>query len=59
MAKMLLQGTRQRSAEQIATQIESLGGSIDSFGGNNSFGVSAEVLASDFGKGLGLVGTCC
>jgi zinc protease len=55
MAKMLLQGTRQRSAEQIATEIESLGGSIDTFGGNNSFGVSAEVLAGDFGHGLALV----
>jgi zinc protease len=55
MAKMLLQGTRRRSAEKIATEIESLGGSIDSFGGNNSFGVSAEVLAGDFGQGLGLV----
>ena len=55
MAKMLLQGTRRRSAERIATEIESLGGSIDSFGGNNSFGVSAEVLAGDFGQGLGLV----
>jgi zinc protease len=54
-AKMLLQGTRRRSAQQIATEIESLGGSIDSFGGNNSFGVSAEVLAADFGQGLGLV----
>src|SRR6266516_548806 len=55
MAKMLLQGTRRRRAEQIATEIESLGGSIDSFGGNNSFGVNAEVLAGDFGQGLGLV----
>src|SRR5436309_1658452 len=55
MAKMLLKGTRKRNAEQIATEIESLGGSIDSFGGNNSFGVSAEVLAGDFGQGLGLV----
>ena len=53
--KMMLQGTRRRSAEQIATEIESLGGSIDSFGGNNSFGVSAEVLADDFNLGLGLV----
>jgi zinc protease len=55
LAKMLLQGTRRRSAEQIATEIESLGGSIDSFGGNNSFGLSAEVLAGDFGRGLDLV----
>ena len=54
-AKMLLKGTKKRNAEQIATEIESLGGSIDSFGGNNSFGVSAEVLNSDFGKGLDLV----
>jgi len=55
MTKMLLQGTRRRSAEQIANEIESLGGSIDSFGGNNSFGVNAEVLADDFGRGLDLV----
>ena len=54
MATMLLQGTRKRTAEQIAAEIESLGGSIDSFGGNNSFGVSAEVLGGDFGKGLNL-----
>ena len=54
-AKMLLKGTKKRNAEHIATEIESLGGSIDSFGGNNSFGVSAEVLSSDFGKGLDLV----
>jgi len=51
-AKMLLQGTRNRSAEEIATQIESIGGSIDTFGGFNSFGVSAEVLSADFNTGL-------
>ncbi len=39
MTKMLLQGTGRRSAEQIATEIESVGGSIETFGGNNSFGV--------------------
>ncbi|MGZ4964225.1 MAG: M16 family metallopeptidase, partial [Limisphaerales bacterium] len=48
MSKMLMQGTARRSAEQIAIEIESVGGSIDSFGGNNSFGVSVEVLSSDF-----------
>jgi zinc protease len=55
MAKTLLKGTKQRTAEQIATEIESWGGSIDSFSGNNSFGVSAEVLSNDFTKGLDLV----
>ena len=53
--KMLLKGTKTRSAEEIARTIESVGGSLDSFGGNNSFGVSAEVLSSDFGVGMELV----
>ena len=55
LAKTLLKGTPTRSAEQIATEIESVGGHIDSYGGNNSFGVNAEVLSSDFGTGLGLL----
>ncbi|MEO5804155.1 MAG: pitrilysin family protein [Verrucomicrobiota bacterium] len=54
-SKMLLQGTHKRTAEEIATEIESVGGSIDTFGGNNSFGVSAEVMSSDFEIGLRLV----
>ncbi|MDB6031613.1 MAG: Peptidase inactive domain protein [Verrucomicrobiales bacterium] len=53
--KMLLKGTKTRSAEDIAREIESIGGSIDAFGGNNTFGVSAEVLSDDFATGLDLV----
>ena len=53
--KLLLKGTQRRSAEQIASEIESVGGSIDSYGGNNSFGVNAEVLSSDFNTGLDLL----
>ncbi len=55
MSKMLLQGTKSRNAEQIATEIESIGGHIDSFGGNNSFGVNAEVLSDDFATGLAIL----
>ncbi|MGA2030444.1 MAG: pitrilysin family protein [Verrucomicrobiota bacterium] len=55
LAKMLLKGTQKRSAEKIATEIESVGGSIDSYGGNNSFGVNAEVLSSDFATSLDLL----
>lgn len=55
LAKMLLKGTVTRSAEQIVTEIESLGGSIDSYSANNSFGVSAEVLREDFEKGFDLL----
>jgi zinc protease len=53
--KMLLKGTARRSAEDIAREIESVGGSIDSYGGNNSFGVNAEVLSEDFTTGLDLL----
>ncbi len=55
LAKMLLKGTTTRSAEKIATEIESVGGHLDSYGGNNSFGVNAEVLSSDFNTGLELL----
>jgi zinc protease len=55
MGKMLLKGTATRSAEDIATQIESIGGSLDSYGGNNSFGVNAEVMSGDFSTGLELM----
>ena len=55
MTRMLVKGTRKRSAEEIATEIESVGGHIDAFGGNNSFGINAEVLSSDFNLGLDLV----
>jgi zinc protease len=52
---LLLKGTKRRSAEEIAREIESVGGSLDSYGGNNSFGVNAEVLSDDFSIGLDLL----
>jgi zinc protease len=54
MSKMLLQGTTSRTAEQIAEEIESVGGHIDTFGGNNSFGVNTEILSDDFETGLSI-----
>ena len=53
--KLLLKGTKRRSSEAIAKEIESVGGSIDSYGGNNSFGVNCEVLSSDVATGLDLL----
>jgi zinc protease len=55
LARLLLKGTRRRTAESIATEIESLGGSIDSYGGNQSFGVNVEVMSGDFAAGLDLL----
>jgi len=54
-ARLNIKGTKTRHAEQIAREIESVGGSLDSYGGNNSFGVNAEVLSSDFATGLELL----
>jgi zinc protease len=55
MTKLLLKGTKSRKADQIADEIESVGGHLDTYSGNNSFGVSSEVLAEDFDTGLGLL----
>jgi zinc protease len=55
LAKMLIKGTHTRSAEKIAVEIESVGGHIDSYGGNNSYGINAEVLSEDFATGLDLL----
>lgn len=55
LAKTLLKGTPTRNAEEIATEIESLGGSLDTYGGNNSFGINMETLSSDFDHGMELL----
>jgi zinc protease len=55
LSRLVIKGTKTRTAEQIASEIESVGGNLDSYGGNNSFGINAEVLSSDFATGLGLV----
>lgn len=54
-ANLMLKGTRNRLAEEIAAQIESVGGAIDSYGGNNSFGINLEVMRGDFAEALGLL----
>jgi zinc protease len=46
-ASVLTKGTTNRTAEQIATEIESVGGSISSDAGNNSFAVNVEATKAD------------
>jgi zinc protease len=53
--RMLLKGTPSRTAERIANEVEDLGGSIGSFGGSNSFGLTLELFGSDWSKGLPLL----
>ena len=54
-AHALLKGTKSRTGEQIARQIEGTGGSIGSDSGNNSFGVSDEVMRPDLALGVELL----
>ena len=54
-SRVLLKGTQTRTAEQIAEEIESLGGSIGAESGNNSFGVSVKVMQPDLAAGLELL----
>src|SRR6267378_4387166 len=55
MAKVLLKGTKTRTAEQIANEIEAVGGSISSDAGNNSFSVSLDVMKPDIKLGVDLL----
>jgi len=55
MAKVLLKGTKTRTAEQIANQIEAVGGSMSSDAGNNSFNVSVDVTKPDVKLGVELL----
>lgn len=55
MSKMLVKGTVRRTAEQIATEIESIAGSLEPYAGNHCLGLSAEVMREDFSTGLDLL----
>src|SRR4051794_17980880 len=47
LARSLLKGTKTRTAEELADAIESVGGSIGSEVGNNSFSISLDVTKPD------------
>ena len=55
MAKVLLKGTKTRTGEQIADEIEAVGGSISSDAGNNSLSVSVDVTKPDLKLGVNLL----
>ena len=54
-ARVLLKGTKNRTAEQIADQIEAIGGSISSDAGNNSMSVSVHMMKPDLKIGVDLL----
>jgi zinc protease len=54
-ANLLAKDTRKRSASEVAQFIEEVGGTFTPFFGNNSLGLSAEVLPPDADRALDLI----
>ncbi len=52
MSKLMLKGTARRTGQQLAEQIEAVGGSVDAFAGGDSFGLSMEVMSEDLALGV-------
>jgi zinc protease len=52
LAKMYAQGTRNRSREELAREIESLGGNLLIEAGNSSMTIGVELLEDDLDQGL-------
>lgn len=48
LATLLTRDTKKRSAEEVAEEVEVLGGRFSEFSGNNTFGLSLETLPADF-----------
>lgn len=55
LATLLTKDTRKRTKEQVAEVIEGAGGSFNDFSGNNTFGLSIEVLPDDIDLALDLL----
>ncbi len=58
IASLLSRGTRSRKATEIASEVETLAGSLSGFAGRNSVGMHAEFLARHADRGLALLADC-
>ena len=56
LSKVLLKGTTNRTAEQIADELESVGGTISSDAGNNSLSIAIRVLRSELPLAIEMLG---
>jgi zinc protease len=55
MARMLRRGTRRRSAEAIAKEVDAMGGQLYSSSGEDFFSCNMDVLSENFDSGLTLL----
>ena len=54
LAALWTKGTEEKSAELLATMVESLGGEIEGFSGRNTFGLKATFLSEELEKAFNL-----
>ncbi len=58
LAGLLTRGTRTRSADDIAREIDAIAGSLDGFSGRNTIGLRADFPARYLDRGLALFADC-
>jgi zinc protease len=58
LAGMITRGTKSRSAEDIAREMDAIAGSIDGFSGRNTLGLRAECPSRYFNRALELFADC-
>ena len=58
MAELMIHGTVRRSSAQIAALVESRGGNLAAFAGQNSFGLMARCLKGDVNTFMDLLADC-
>jgi zinc protease len=58
LAGLVTRGTRTRTGDEIAHEVESMAGSIGGFSGRNSFGMRMELLSRRWERGLEIFADC-
>ncbi|HZS37809.1 MAG TPA: pitrilysin family protein [Polyangia bacterium] len=58
LAGLVTRGTRTRTGDEIAHEVEGMAGSIGGFSGRNSFGMRMELLSRQWERGLEIFADC-
>ncbi len=57
-SSLLIKGTKRRKEDEIVPVFEQMGGSISTFSGMNSAGITMDVLSKDFDKAIDIFADC-
>jgi len=58
LASLVTRGTRTRTGDELAHEVEAMAGSLGGFSGRNSFGIRSELLARHWERGLEILAEC-